>query len=238
MAKDIENRDEIDFSQTENLVKERTEFDRLYVLISVFIAFSLFLTMHAVYSIYDSWTDDSIPLTICPRSFDLDAPVLMKSIQENDQAYVQDRWIRGFIRRFVLNSYPRVPEDAEKFFQFAHDHSEGELQRKYRSFLNSMNEIRTALESRNISFYPKNSSEIRIRGSGNPGQWVIEIEGYMVKDLGAGQERAPLTLRYVIEKRKPTRTNPDGLVVVDAKMDLIADYVSGRQYGTPPKEGQ
>ena len=227
MAKE---RDEIEFSDAEELIKQGTEINRLTILISLFIAFFLFLNIHTVYSIYSSWTDESIPLTICPRSFDLDAPVLMKSIEENDQRYIQDRWIRGFIRRFVLNSYPRTGADAEKFFRFALDHSEGPLKTKYQSYVNAIGEIKSSISAGNsVLFYPKSSNEMRIRAVSKT-KWIVEIEGFLVKNLMSSQERSVTTLRYDIEARRPTRTNPDGLVVVATNLETIADYVSGREY--------
>lgn len=228
MSKD---KDSIDFSQTEELVKFGSEKSKLMILVSIFIAFSFFLMIHAFVSIYNHWTDQSIPLTICPRSHDLDSPVIMKPITQSDNLFQQDRWIRGFVRKIILNSYPRTAEDAEKFFPYMVSISEGFVKRKYELYVNDIEAIKNYLRSGNIvRFYPKNSADLRIRKSdGKNDQWVVEIDGYMVKDIAGNQERTTPTLRYTIESRPATRTNPAGLVIVDTEIDKIADYVSGRK---------
>lgn len=228
MAKE---KDGIDFGQTEELVKFGAERSKLIILISAFIAFSGFLTAHALYSIYDHWTDQSIPLTVCPKSFDLDSPVLMTPINQTDSIFVQDRWIRGFVRKLILNSYPRTGADAEKFFPYMVSVTEGEVRHHYESFVNDMDAIKGLISAGSkIRFYAKNSTDIRIRPTDNrKDRWVVEVDGYLIKDLGGIQERSTPTLQYTIEARPATRSNPSGLVVVDAQMDKIADYVSGRK---------
>lgn len=227
MAKE---KDGIDFSQTEDLVKFGSEKSKLLIIVALFIGLSCALTVHALYSIFTHWTDKSIPLVICPKSFDLDAPVLMTPVNQSDSVFVQDRWIRGFVRRVVLNSYPRTAEDMPRFFQNMKDMSEGSVARKYESFLNDIERIQTLIRGGNrIRFYVKNSNDMKIRPTeGRKDQWVVEIDGYLIKDIGGIQQRSTPTLRYTIETRPATRTNPSGLVVVDANMEQIADYVSGR----------
>lgn len=233
-------KDSIEFSQTEELIKFGSERSKLVLLISGFIAFSVFLTVHALYSIYNHWTDQSIPLTICPKSFDLDSPVIMKPINQSDSVFVQDRWIRGFVRRLVLNSYPRTAEDAEVFFAHVRDVSEGDVKRKYESFIDDISSIKIFIRAGNtIRFYPKNSADIRIRPTdGRKDQWIVEVDGYLIKDMGGSQERTTPTLRYKIEARPATRTNPSGLAVVEVEMDRIADYVSGRKVQEIKKEDE
>lgn len=232
----MKEKDSIEFEQTEDLIKFGSEKSKLVILISVFIAFSIFITVHALYSIYDQWTDKSIPLTICPKSFENDSPVIMTPINQTDKTYVQDRWIRGFVRKIVLNSYPRTPEDASKFFDYMASVSEGSVQKKYLSFIDDIESIQAYMKAGNsIRFYPKNSAETRIRLV-SPGKWVVEIDGFLLKNQGGGQERSTPTLRYVVEARPATRQNPNGLVIVESNTDLIADYVSGRKIEEEKKE--
>lgn len=236
MSKD--NKDGIDFEQTEGLIKNESEKNRLITLISIFIAFSLFLTIHAVKSIFEHWTDDSIPLVMCPKDFNLDTPVLLNPINQTDDFYKQDRWIRGFVRKVVLNSYPRTADDAETFFKYMESISESDVKRKYSSFLNDMSDIIAYIKAgSSIRFYPKSSGEMRIRlAEGRKDRWVVEVDGFLVKNAGTTQERTTPTLRYVIEARKATRDNPAGLVVVEAQTELFADYVSGRKKQEEPSE--
>jgi len=224
------SKDGLDFEQTEELVKNQAESGKLMTIVSVFIAFSLFITGHAVYSIYSHWVDDSIPLVSCPQSFENDSPVLLKPILQTDSVYSRDRWIRGFVRKVVLNAYPRNAEDAQPFFEFMRDHSEGEVRAKYEAFLADITVIKTMISGgSSIRFYPKDSNEVRIREESKGSVWVVEIDGYLVKSTSGEQERSKPTLRMVLEARPATRSNPNGLVVVEFDKDQIADYVSGRK---------
>jgi hypothetical protein len=187
---------------------------------------------HAFVSIYSLWTDKSIPLVVCPRSFELDAPVLMKTITDVESSYIQDRWIRGFIRRYVLNSYPRTEADAEPFYTYLQNHSKGAVQTKYEAYLNQIEEIKVRIASGNtLRFYATNSQDVRIRKNANSGEWTVEIDGYLVKNYGGRQERSIKTLRYTVEAGSATRINPDGLYVTDADLEMLTDYVSGKKEG-------
>lgn len=223
------SKDSIDFEQTADLVKFGAEKSKIMIATSIFIAFSIFLTGHAIYSIYFHWTDESIPLVSCPKSFENDSPVLMEPIQQTDSVFNQDRWIRGFVRKVVLNAYPRTKDDAYEFFKFMRDVSEGSVRHKYETFLADIEQIGMTIEAGNmIRFYPKDSNKIRIR-SERVGRWVIEVDGYFVKSMGSSESRTNPTLRFVIEARSATRTNPNGLVVVEMDKEQIADYVSGKR---------
>lgn len=215
------------------MIKENVEASRLAFYTYIFIACFLVLTFHAVYSIYDFAVDDSIPLVVCPRSFDLDAPVIMNTINDHNSVYIQDRWIKGFVRRFVRSNYPRTAEDAEPLFTYARDRSFGPVRDKFQAYLNDISEIREKIGSGNIiRFHPTNSSEVRIRRNGDiSNQWTVEIDGYLTKDLNGREERTVRTLRYIIESAPATRSNPDGLYVVEANMEYIVDYVSGKKEG-------
>lgn len=228
-----DHRDEVDFGQAEELVQFGAEKSRLITLVAIFIACSVFVIIQALWSSYQFWADDSIPLVVCPKSFDLDAPVVMNTINDTGNQYVQDRWIRGFVRRYVLNSYPRTEEDAERFFTYVRDHSAGYVRDKYQAFLNEISGIKDKIGSNNtIRFYAKNSAEMRIRRNGDTlNQWTVEVDGYMVKNVGGSEERTVRTLRYVVESVPATRHNPDGLVVIDSNLDLIVDFVSGKSEG-------
>jgi hypothetical protein len=210
---------------------ERESSSRLLSRICIiFIGFSIAFCAHSVYSMVGFLTDASIPLVTCPRNYVVDAPVLMKPIRD-ESALTQDRWIRGFTRRYILSSFPRVKDDVIPFFQFLVDHSEGEVKVKYQSLLKDTEEIQAIINSGSYyKFYPKHvddgGSAIRIRPAEEAGKWVVEVDGYLVKKMNNIQERYTPTLRYTVEAGKPTLTNPEGLYVTDGTIEQITDYVS------------
>lgn len=216
-----------DFDQIEEKNKaERT----LRFFLSIFIGLSLLLLFQALYSIFEFATDDSIPLVSCPKSYELNAPVILKSVSSSE--LTTDRWIRGFIGRYMKYQFPRTGEDAEKFFTYVKNHSTGSIKRKYQSYLKEMENIEKLINSGfYYKVYAKNSTEVRIRSIDNEEnkRWIVEVDSYIVNMAGLDQVRTNPTLRYTVEAGKPTLTNPEGLYVVKSNMDEKVDYVSGRE---------
>ena len=222
-------KDSIDLNQTESLIKFNAEKNKLLVLISAFIAFSIFLTGHALVSIYQMATDDSVPMVVCPRTEDLDAPVVLDVLKDTKSLYIQDRWIRGFVRRYILNLFPRTEEDAGPFYTYVRDHSKGRARIKYEAYLNDLQKIKDTIRSGNkIVFYPKQSKDVKIDRTKNKNEWVVEVDGYMIKYY-EGEERSTPTVRFTVEAGEPTKENPEGLYVTELHTKVIADYVSGRE---------
>lgn len=213
-----------------DLEERDTANNAVQLSLSIFIGLTALLLFHALYSIYDYATDNSVPLVTCPRSFDLEAPVLMNSITQ--ESLTHDRWIRGFMRRFMTYQFPRTGDDAEKMFRYIRDHSRGEVKDKYKSYVKDIDivsdHIRAGYYHR---FYPKNSRDMRIRKPDNDKYWIVEIDGWLVSKYGIEVERSIPTLRYKVEVGTPTLTNPEGLYVVESNVEQIIDYVSGRKKG-------
>lgn len=223
-------KDQIEMEQVSDLIQVETHKNKFFVFVALWLAFSGFIFIHSLYSIYSFSVDKSIPLVVCPRSFDLDAPVLMNTISETKSTLAQDRWIRGFARRYILNAYPRTPDDAERFYEFVMNRSRGDVYTKYQAYMGDIDEIKTRIRSGyNIKFYPKDSSDMKIRRGDGENRWVVEVDGYMVKNLGGKQERSTPRLRFVVESDLPTRYNPDGLYVIESNVEQVQDYVSGRK---------
>jgi hypothetical protein len=238
---DEENKNlSIDLKETEEMVERDRSSSALMRVSLILASVSIFFVIHNIISIGHYLADDSVPLVDCPRSFSLDAPVLMKSIV-NEGAQVQDRRLRGFIRRFITAQLPRTEKDVTPFFDFIVNHSKNYVQDRYQSFLNGKGEIANFISSGYyLRFYPKftlaelgndprltDNSALKIRKSDTPGAYVIEQEGYLVKKMNRIQERTIITLRYEVEVGKPTLHNPEGLYVVGANIDKVTDFISG-----------
>lgn len=228
MSDNNENRPEKD--ELGKIAERELLSDQLRVLCGIFIGLALFIIAHAMYTTYSMLTDRSIPVVSCPRSYDLDAPVLMKTIDKKGLKN-QDRWIRGFIRRFVTSQFPRTAEDAQTFFQYVIDHSKGMVNYKYRSIMKDIGEISKLIGAEHFfRFYPKDQNDIRIRSvQGTTNQFVVEIDGFLIKKMSLTQERFTPTLRYVVEIGEPNLDNPEGLYVIEGDIEQITDYVSGRK---------
>jgi hypothetical protein len=220
--------------QLKDFKENEKEYNKTIRDIVLFASLGIALILHSGFSLFQMVFDESIPLVICPRDYDLDKPVIMKTISENDKAFVQDRWIRGFVRNYVMSLFPRTDQDAVPFFSFIKNHSSYSIADKYKSYLDSAEGIKKMLENgQGVRFYPKSSSGVRIRPTQTDGkqtEWVVEVDGYLNKGYHQNAERTLPTIRMTITAQPPTRTNPDGLLVTDLILDnKILDLVSGRK---------
>ena len=220
--------------ETEDALKKLAEQEiltgGLKTLAGIFIGLALGIAGHASMSTFNMLTDRSVPVVVCPRNFDLDSPVLMKTIEDKGVKN-QDRWIRGFMRRFITMQFPRSEKDVPTFFDYIVKHSKGNVQYKFKTLLKDKEDIADMVKNGYYyKFYPKNSLELRIRTvQGKTNQWIVELEGYLVKRMSVTQERFTPTLRYTVESGEPTIDNPEGLYVIEGEVEQITDYVSGRK---------
>lgn len=212
------------------IAKKEILSGQLKTLAGLFIGLALVIIAHAGISMYNMLSDRSVPVVVCPRSFDLDAPVIMKTIDARGLKN-QDRWIRGFMRRFITSLFPRTKEDAKSFFQYVIDHSKGDINYKYKTLMVDIDEVSDMIKNEYYyRFYPKDNNDVRIRTvQGTNNRWVVEIDGYLIKRMSLTQERFTPTLRYVVEAGEPTIDNPEGLYVIEGDVEQITDYVSGRK---------
>lgn len=210
----------------EEIAEKEMLSSEVRTLAGIFIGLALVIILHAVWTMVAMLTDRSIPVVICPRTYELDAPVLMKTVG-TDTLKSQDRWIRGFVRRYIQAQFPRTVADVKPSFSYVKNHSKGMVRRRYQALLNDSEEIsRIVLMGMKYRFYPAGRESVRIRPE-NKDRWVVEVDGYLVKDMVAAQERETPTLRYIIEAGVPTIDNPEGLYVVETDVEKITDYVSG-----------
>lgn len=173
--------------------------------------------------------DDSIRLTACPRSFDLDTPVTLSPIR-NAEFSQKDAWMRGFIRRYLLSKFPRAKDDVTPFLQFMISHTSGSLRRKYKDFYSNKSEYETLILNGVIDkFYPTSSTDVKISASKTPGVWDVAIGGYMVSRKSNTEDRKAVTINIVVESGASTSSNPEGLYVSsdDDGIELL-DPISGK----------
>lgn len=229
MKNEDNNYKNIEIEETSDIVQRDIVSSHLNKVATVFIVVSIVFAAHSLYSIIKFLADDSIPLVNCPKSFVLDAPVLMKPLRD-EAPLVQDRWIRGFIRRFITSQFPRTAQDVKPFFEYVINHSTGYINQKYKSLLIEEEEMKSFIGNGfNYRFYPKvtDGDSLKIRKTDKPNVLVVEIDGFLVKKMAKVTERFTPTLKYTIEIVKPTSKNPEGINVVDADIEIITDYISG-----------
>jgi hypothetical protein len=221
------NKDEL-----EPLLEKEAASKWLNLVAGTFLAVATFLSISCFKDIISILNDDSIPLVVCPKSFDLDSPVLMKTIQDAPPG-AKDKWIKGFIRRIIVKQYPRAASEAEESLKYVVDHSENAIHRKYQGYLDKIFDFKNLLsQGFSYSFYPSNSLDIQIRASGSHGEWAVEVPGFLIRSVGAKEERSTVTLRYLVQAGEHTMTNPEGLYIVDGNLLELADVVSGREKGS------
>lgn len=229
------NKKDFDFkSQTQDFDEHEIERNGVLSWLILFAALSIALIFHSSYSLYKMITDESIPLVVCPRTYDLDRPVIMSTLEATNQVYVQDRWLRGFVRTYIQSLFPRTENDAETFYAYIRDHSSGQVEYKYQSYIDSLTEIKSRIKSGQlIKFYPKTGDGVRIRptqATGVQTEWAVEVDGYYNRGYENNSERKLPTIRLTVSAAKPTQKNPEGLVVSVLKIDdTIADLMSGRK---------
>jgi hypothetical protein len=216
--------------ELKDLAEENVQVGRVRWLAGIFIGLSLVITYYAFYNTYRMISDRSVPVVVCPREYNLDSPVIMKTIN-NVGVVGQDRWIRGFIRRYINAIFPRNKEDVNPFFKYVVNHSRGAVKRKYYGYLKDSDEIANIVDTGYYyKFYPKNSTDIRIRPlQDNKNAWAVEVDGYLIKRMNVETERFTPTLRFIVEADLSNLDNPEGLFVTEFNNELITDYVSGRK---------
>jgi len=173
--------------------------------------------------------DMTIPLVVCPKAFDVDSPVLMKTVSDSTPAQ-KDKWMRGFIRRFVNSQFPRTEGDANESLQYIVDHSTGSTRRQFSGYLQELTSYKNLVRTGYYySFYPDNSLNLSIRATSSRGEWTIEIPGFLIRSASVKEERSVVTLRYTVEVGDHTSANPEGLYVTSSNMRELADPISGRE---------
>lgn len=211
------------------LIEKEAATNWLMVTSGIFLAVATFLSMISLKDIFHILNDDSIPLVVCPKAYELDSPVIMRTIREAS-VEEKDKWVRGFMRRFMQSQFPQTSEDAEDNLNYVINHSSGAVKDKYQSYLYNLENFKALIDQKfYYSFYPTNTLDIRIRSTGSKGEWVVEMDGFMVRSAGDKEKRTTPTLRYTVQAQDHTLKNPEGLVVVDSNILEIADYVSGRK---------
>lgn len=219
----------IDKSELASLDAKDTARIKLLNLIGVLIGLIALMVVHDVYSIFKMATDESLPQVMCPRSFDLDRPVILKTLSKAAPKDM-DNLIKGFALTFTNRMFPRTPEDAEPFFQYVANHTEGLFKKKYEARIKDIKKIKDSIAVGNYSkFHVANSQDIKIRKLSGGNSWVVILKGYLSKrKIGRMEKTQPtieMTIRYVGAKK----SNPEGFVVDSIMFKHIVDPISGEQ---------
>lgn len=219
-----------DKEQIKDLAEQEVLSTKLVILFTIFVSLSIGIIAHAGYSVYAMLADKTIPVVVCPVEYNLDAPVVMKTIDKSS-AKVTDRWIRGFMRRFITYQFPRKGVEAKPFFTYLANHSKDHVQLKYQELVDEIKQITDFIEGGfYYRFYPTDSKQMRIsKNESSKNLWTVEIDGFLIKKMGNKEERYNPTLKYVVESGESNIDNPEGLYVIDANLEQITDYVSGNK---------
>ena len=219
----------IEQDELKPLVEKEAATNWLSIVAGAFLAIATFVSISSIIGIISISQDETIPLVICPSVYEIDSPVLMKTISAA-KPEMKDKWIKGFVRRVLQAQFPRTSQDAETHVTYIMNHSKGDVRRLYEGYFEEIDAFKTLIDQGYYyAFYPNNTLEVRIRSTGNGGEWAVEVDGFMVRTAGSKEERTTPTLNYVIKTGEHTLKNPEGLYVVESNIIEIADYVSGRR---------
>lgn len=222
------NSDLFNLDEVSELDTKEVEARKLSLMALLFVAGSLAATTLNLSDMITKFFDDNVAVVVCPRDFTLDAPVVMLPVRDAS-LMVQDRWIKGFIRRYILAQFPRMPSDVEPNLSYLINHSTGSAKKRYQAYGRHKSDMKQTISSGSFySFYPKATQEIEIRATDVKGIWIINVNGYLVRYVGLGEERTFPQLFYRVVAGKITRTNPEGFYVEDTNVTEITDWVSGK----------
>lgn len=223
-----ENKDSIDREELGGLVDKENEINKSLLIGVVTIVVSSTVSILSVKSIFSIMEDKRIALVECPRSYENDSPVLLKTIKESNSVK-KDKWIKGFARNYITRMFPRSGEDAQSFFKYLSNHSLGKTKRYVDGLVDEMEDIKTFIDSGNFySFYAKNHLETRVRSLSSD-EWVVEVDGYLTKRFQSMETRTTPTVRISVRFGDVTTINPEGLYVFESNIEEVTDYVSGRK---------
>lgn len=197
----------------------------LFVLAGALFGTSVFFD---VLEIRNKLLDKTVPIVECPVSFELDSPRLLKVIREGSDSS-KERWIRGFVRRYVQAQFPRNGVDAETFLPHVIGRSKKEVKKYYQSLFGSLKQFKGLIDQGfYYRVYPVGRTAMRIRLS-SVSRWVVEFDVVMVQQMNGNEKRSFPTLRYTIEAGEVTLDNPEGLYVVESNTDTYVDYMTGER---------
>lgn len=199
----------------------------IYFLIGAFMVASMFNIFKSAYTTYRAFTDKTRPVYSCPREYNTDAPVIMKTIKDNGQKSV-DRWIRGFMRRYINYQFPRREQEVKPFFSYVSKHSRDVVKYKYDTLLHDIDAVSKIIGGGTYyKYYARDSKDLIIRPIDGSSKWAVSLDVYLVKKIGMKEERYNPTLNFIIETGPANIDNPEGLYVIEANIDQITDFVSG-----------
>lgn len=196
----------------------------LYILVSVNVVISLI----AIYKSYSAVFSEEVTLVSCPKSTSLDNPITLRRVRATAPKE-QQMWVRSFARKYITFTYPRTKADVIPFLNYLETRSRKDQLRKVKSLKRNLDEYTALIDSnQTIKFYPKSSSDLRMRLT-NSGSWIVELDGYFVIDSQMQTIRKVGAVRLEVEVGEHTPKNPEGLYVISANSETILDVVSGER---------
>ena len=165
----------------------------------------------------------------------IDVPTLLEKVRTSDQPISTDRWVRGFVRRFIAY-YFLSPDDSTDFAKHAlswlHAHCGAAGKFRAEAYDSDFSRFDTQRKLKYSSFFAINDpSTLIIRPSKeNSDVFFVEQPGTYVTKTEAGEAFFDARLRLVIEKEavsgfasKLGTVNVTGLVVKNGSIEYVED---------------
>ena len=165
-----------------------------------------------------------------------DAPVLLEKVTESKDVVKNDKFIRGFVRRFI-GYYFLHPDDSEGFAKKAvgwiHAHVAENHQRLLLTTIENFEDFNEERKTKFRRFYPLSQELMKIRPSNEqPGVYFVEVPGTYNVVSEKGEAMVDSVLKLIIKHVPSVVTslptaggeyNLVGLVVEKASIEWYLD---------------
>lgn len=203
--------------------------DRLFIAISL-----IAVIMSASLLIYQAYDKERIEIVYLSQE-KIDVPTMLEKVRTSAEPVNADRWVRGFIRRFIAY-YFISPDDstdfAKKALSWLHAHTGAAGQFRSESYDHDFIKYDNLRKVKSVSFFPSlDVSGLVIRPSKEDSNvFFVEQPGTYVTKNEKGEAFYDARLKLVVEKVPvsgfPTRLgtiNVTGLIVKNGSVEYVED---------------
>ena len=180
----------------------------------------------------------------------IDVPTLLPKVRSSTDVVNTDRWVRGFVNRFVAYFFIQ-PDDSDEFANqslvWLHAHSGAGGQQRALSLYSDLGKYNMLRKTKFTSFYPKNDFDsMKIRKSQEDSSvFFVEQPGTFIIKTEAGEAFYDAKLKLVIE-RVPVSGVPSllgginvgGLMVKNGALEYVEDPTKAQEVTSWPLFGK
>lgn len=229
-TKNTINRSDVRKAMNDVQMSKSLQGDRLLILVSLIAALST-----AFILVYLAVDRDRLELVYLQQDR-MDVPTLLPKIRSDDDAIRTDRWVRGFVRRFLAYYFLSADDStdfARKGVAWLHAHSGDAGQDRSEALNNDFKKYDDLRRRKFQSFFPVNDpSALRIRQSSeNEDLIFVELPGTYVTRNEQGEAFFDAKIKLVVQRVPISgidsglgEINVTGLSVINGTIEFVEDY--------------